>query len=264
MSPTALITDSKAKVLAYMSDNSSQAALAIKDMGDWTSIFSSAPCLPTELLRNLIKQCGVHIYSDNLNDVVFANSNYVAINTAYAGEREIKLQDTYAVYDVFEQTTYSLSTDTIKVDMKDNSTKLYRLTPVDKHVVYVNVNSGGDSKQAGYNEVKPGADYDCKIKAEDGYLISGIIVDGNLTKVTAKNYTVTFEDLNNSHFVEVEFEKVSKDVEEAVAETEQKLPTVLIISGISALIFLAVLVVVIILQKKKKRYQQQINNMERK
>lgn len=262
VSPTALITDSKAEILAYMSDNSKQAALAIKDLGDWTSIFSSVPSLPTELIRNLLKQCKIHMYSDNLNDVIFANSNYVAINCAYGGEKEIKLKATSAVYDVYGQKTYSLSTDTIQVNMEDNSTKLYRLTPVDKYVVYVDVNSGGKSKQAGYNEVKPGADYDCVIKAKDGYVISGIIVDGDLTEVTAKSYTVTFDDLNNSHFVEAQFKKVSEEVESFVNENEEKTMVWILLAGVILLV-LAVTIVATLMILKNKNMQQQNKKEER-
>lgn len=259
VSPTAIVTDSKAEVLAYMSDNMTNPALSIKDMGDWTSIYCAVPMIPAEILRNLLEKYDVHMYTENMNDVIFANSNYVGINCAYGGEKEIKLDGTYAVYDVFGQKTYSLSTDTIQIDMEDNSTKLFRLTPAGKHVVYVDVNNGSTSKQAGYQEVKPGTDYNCKIKAEDGYIISEIIVDGEKTEVVAKSYNVTFDDLSNSHFVKVNCKKVSEEVEEVASEAEE-FPTVIVWVAMAALIVIAAVVVTLILLKEKKNRTENKSN----
>lgn len=249
VSPTAIVKDSQAEVLAYMSDNSSDAALAVKDMGDWTSIYSSVPTIPTEILKNLLKKNDVHMYSDNLNDVIFANSNYVAINCAYGGEKEIKLNGTYAVYDVFNKTTYSLSTDRITFNMEDNSTRMFRLTPADKHVVYVDVENGGSARQAGYQEVTPGKDYTCNIKAEEGYIISEIIVDGEHTEVTEKAYKITFDDVDNSHYVRAKFKKVSADVEEVVEEASPW-TSMAWFSAILLIVAVAVIIVMIVIKKK--------------
>lgn len=251
VTPTAIVSDSNARILAYMSDNSKDAALAIKDLGDWTSIYSSVPCIPAEVIRNLLGKYDVHMYSENLNDVIFANTNYVGINCAYGGDKEIKLDGTYAVYDVFNQTTYSLSTDKITFDMEDNSTRLFRLTPADKHVVYVDLETGGKSKQAGYQEITPGKDYTCRIQAEDGYVISGIIVDGELTEVLEKSYKVTFEDLNNSHFVRAQFKKVSEEIEEVVEEPVEW-TTIAWIGVASFVVIVAIIVILFILKNKKQ------------
>lgn len=262
VSPTAIVTDSKAEVLAYMSDNMTDPALAIKDLGDWTSIYCAVPLLPAEILRNLLEACDVHVYTESMNDVIFANSNYVGINCSYGGEKEIQLDGTYAVYDVFGQETYSLSTDTIKVDMDDNSTKLYRLTPADQHVVYVDTNTGSTSKQAGYQEVSPGSNYNCKIQAEDGYVISEIIVDGEKTEVLAKTYNVKFNDLDNSHFVKVNCKKVTEEVEEVV-EQRHILEIVAWIGIVTVILTAAVLVTLILLKKKKMNVQPENQVKER-
>lgn len=263
VSPTAVVTDSKAEILAYMSDDANDAALAIKDMGDWTSIYCAVPMIPAEILRNVLKQYDIHMYTDSLNDVIFANSNYVGINCSYGGEKVIKLGGTYAVYDVFGQKTYSLSADTIQIDMEDNSTKLFRLTPADKHVVYLDTNAGSTSRQEGYHEIKPGINYNCKIKAEDGYVISEIIVDGEKTQVHAKNYNVKFEHLDNSHFVKVNCKKVTKDVEEVAAQTN--MPEMVAWIGIVAVVLMAAVLVTFILIKKRKMDMQPENKVnERK
>lgn len=210
ISPIAVVTDKEAQILAYMSDGSGNPALAVKEFDDWTSIYSVAPDIRTNMIRNILKKCNVHTYSNNPNDVVFANSNYVAINVAHGGDRELKLDGTYAVYDVFGMKTISLSTDTIKFNINDNSTKIFRLTPVDKHVVFVDVvNSKGTSGEKGWNEVSPGEDYSCTIKAKDGYMLSSIVIDGVATEIFEESYTVTFEDVDNSHFVKATYKRVA-------------------------------------------------------
>lgn len=252
VSPTGIINDEKATILGYMYDNPTQAALAIKEMGDWTSIYSAVPCLPTELIRNLLEECDVHIYSENRNDVIFVNNNYVAVNTAYGGKREIKLDGTYAVYDVYGQKTYSLSTDTIKLTMEDNSTRLFRLTSADKHVVYVDLDANGSSKQEGYNEVKPGKDYECTIKANDGYLISAIKIDGETTEVRDKTYKINFKDLDNSHFVKAEFVRVSEEAEKTFVENTFPTYIFWIFAG-AIVLTTGAIVTLLILEKKGSR-----------
>ena len=252
VSPTGIVNDSEATALGYMYDNPSQVAFAIKEMKEWTSIYSAVPCLPTEVIRNLLKQYDVHVYSENRNDVIFANSNYVAVNTAYGGEREIKLDGTYAVYDVYGQKTYSLSTDTIKIVMEDNSTKLFRLTPADTHVVYVDLDAHGSSKQEGYNEVKPGKNYECSIQADDGYLISAIKIDGQTTEVRDKTYKISFKDLDNSHFVKAEFVRVSEEAAEALVVNTFPMYIFWILAG-AVVVTVGAIVTLMILEKKGSR-----------
>ena len=251
VTPTAVVTDASAEVLAYMSDDASDGALAVKDMGEWTTIYSSVPAIPAEILRNLLKQYDVHMYSESTNDAIFANDNYVAINATYGGEKEITLDGTYAVYDVFNMTTYSLSTDKITFTMKDNSTRLFRLTPANTHVVYVDLDEGGVSEQAGYKELAPGKDYTCLVKAEEGYVISEIIVDGEHTELSTKKYKVAFEDLDNSHYVRVKLQKVSEEVEEVVEDASPWI-TIAWVSAALLLVVVAVIIVMILIKKKKQ------------
>lgn len=63
---------------------------ALKTVNGANSVFCSAPQLPAALLRNLARLAGVHIYDDQ-GDVLFANSGFLAIHTAHAGERLIRL-----------------------------------------------------------------------------------------------------------------------------------------------------------------------------
>lgn len=248
VSPTPVITDKSASILAYLNDDKTKGALAVKEFEDWTSIVCSVPFITTEMIRNILEKVDAHIYSENKNDVIFANSNYVGINCAFGGEKTIKLGGNYAVYEVFSRTTYSLSTDTITFNMADNSTKLFRLTPVNKHVVFVNLNSKGQSENAGWNEVNPDDDFACSVTAKEGYHISAVIIDGVTTHLVQNSYNISLDDVENSHFINVVFAKGT--VEDPVDLT------IFIIAGGLVLLAVGAFFVVFFLKKRKAAAQE--------
>ncbi len=104
--------------------------LGIKEMGSYKSIYSAGPCLPTKLLRNILAEAGVHIYSQNTNDIIYSNNNYVGLHSAIGEAKFIQLDGYYAVWDEFEQRYLSLNTNVIIYQHEANDTKLFRLDPV--------------------------------------------------------------------------------------------------------------------------------------
>lgn len=97
-------------------------------MGTWTSIFSGGVNLPAALLRNILKEAGVHIYSESDNDIIYANSNYVALHSGVSENKTIKLNGNYAVYDVFAKRYVSFNTNTIEYYHVAKDTKVFRLS----------------------------------------------------------------------------------------------------------------------------------------
>lgn len=103
-------------------------SLAKRNMGTWTSIFSGGVNLPAALLRNILIEAGVHVYSDSDNDIIYANSSYVALHSGVSENKTIKLDGNYAVYDVFEKKYISRDTNTIEYYHVAKDTKIFRLT----------------------------------------------------------------------------------------------------------------------------------------
>lgn len=128
LSPVIAVQDSSATVLGYHSDLNKQVALAVKDMGTWTSIYSAIPNLPQILFRNMLQKVGGHIYTDSGSDVIHANSDYVALHSIFAGERQIRLPEKYTVYDVFTGEIVDKDVDAFTVTLDGKDTKLFRLT----------------------------------------------------------------------------------------------------------------------------------------
>ena len=123
-------TDATATVLGTLGNG--MAGLAVKEIPiaegeSWTSVYSAVGNIPADFLRNILKHKGVNIYSEE-GDVIFANSNYLAIDSPYGGARTISLGGRYDVYDVFSGETVATGVTSFDTVLEAGETRLYRLT----------------------------------------------------------------------------------------------------------------------------------------
>ena len=213
--PYITVTDSAATALGHYENG--DVGLAVKDMGDWTSVYSAAPNIPNAMLQNLVKAANGHIYSDVLGDVVYSNNHYVSVHNAYAGDRVIKLPQNHSVYDVYEGEFVSMDTDSFKVSLKENETKMYRLMSPNMYAVLVKHNGHGAVTNFGVTEVKPGADMKVKITPDTGYKIASITVDGEEVKVAN---SLSLSDIQDNVTVDVVFEKMVVKTDEPIQPDE--------------------------------------------
>jgi hypothetical protein len=100
--------------------------LLVKEQAGWTSVYSSAPVLPSALLRNIARAAGCHIY-DDANDVVYADKNFLAIYATSAGPRTVHLPRTARVVDLLDNKTLAEGTSQFTVSMSANESKLFAL-----------------------------------------------------------------------------------------------------------------------------------------
>ena len=216
VSPLTYIKDTTdVTVLGYNMDGAKQPGLGIKDMGDWTSIYSSAPCLDVRLLRNLLKLADCHVYSQNSEDVIYANNHYVALHSDAAGEKTITLPGNYAVYDVFEKRFVSMDTNTITFYNEANDTHLFRLTTPNTYAVTARIKAGkGTVSAPGLTELAPGQRYSLTVTPEEGYEVSSVTVNGQ--QVQLLDNVLNVDAVNENTVIEVKFNKMP----EMVAVTE--------------------------------------------
>jgi hypothetical protein len=99
---------------------------ARRGKGDWASVYSGAPNLPGNLLRNLARYAGCHIYCDS-GDQVHADRQFVGIHTAPGGSVTIRLPRRSPVWDVFARRKLGDGLREIEVDLPPSSTTLYHL-----------------------------------------------------------------------------------------------------------------------------------------
>ena len=97
--------------------------LFLKKNRDWTSIWSVAPNMPSALLRNIAKNAGVHIYSDN-DDQIFASEKLIGINALYAGTHTLRLPAKRNVYDALDGKLLGEGIDSMTFDLKLGENRL--------------------------------------------------------------------------------------------------------------------------------------------
>jgi len=99
--------------------------LGVKHFPEWTSIYSSVPNIPAQLLRNIARFVGVHIYNDE-GDVIYVNRNLLSVHTVKGGKRTFKLlEKVEVVYDLYNRKIVAHNTDSFQVTLSPVSTELY-------------------------------------------------------------------------------------------------------------------------------------------
>lgn len=261
MSPVIAITDKTVTPLAYHSTTSTtdgtpdgQVALGVKEMGDWTSVYSAVPNIPIAMIKNMLKKTDSHIYTDCGSDVIYANANYVALHSNFAGERTIDLPGNYTVYDVFNRQIISTNTDSFTVTLSGKETRLFRLSEPNTTHVYVAHNTGGSVSAKGLTTLTPGDSLTFTVTPDEGYRLSYAFIDGKKTFLDSNSYT--FEDIQESHTVIAYFSPSYGDEEAEITPVEPKpaeeenswlIPAVC--GGVG---LLALIAVIILLAKRKK------------
>jgi len=105
--------------------------LAIKQMegpqGPWTSIFTAAVPVPTDLIREMARHGGAHVYSE-ANDVILASEHFLAIHSSRAGTRTFKLPSRKRVRDAVSNSVVA-ETDQLTLQVDPPQTRLFFLEP---------------------------------------------------------------------------------------------------------------------------------------
>lgn len=90
--PVFTVDDPEAEVLGEIELNGRKyPAFAVKDSGTARMVYCSIPFMSRDLFRNIFRASGVHIYSGNRDDVLFAGKGLVGIHTGKGGERILRL-----------------------------------------------------------------------------------------------------------------------------------------------------------------------------
>ncbi len=98
-SPMFEVVDDDATILATFSDGGGS-AMALKTFPEWRSFYSGSPFVNPEIMRQLVKESGVHVYSDS-NDLYFINNNFIGIHTLEDGMRTIELPVESTLFELF-------------------------------------------------------------------------------------------------------------------------------------------------------------------
>lgn len=127
VSPVFYVEDPQAIPLGYFATRG-PVGMAVREHETWTSVYCAVPGLASALMRNIIRESGVHLYRDGDEDIVYANAGYVSVFSREAGRRHICLPSTRRVYDCFADRWLSeAAVDGFDVDFEARKTYLYEL-----------------------------------------------------------------------------------------------------------------------------------------
>ena len=121
INPMFVVDDNDAQILAR--HESGEAAIAMKILPDWNSIYSASPVLDPVLLRTAARQSGAHIYLDS-DDILFVNDSFIAIYTMRDGVRALNLPASQPLYEVFRDQILATA-ESHNIDLKDRRTYLF-------------------------------------------------------------------------------------------------------------------------------------------
>ena len=119
------VRDDQAQILG-IHPAAEKAVLAIKDCGNWRSVYSLTASLPPRFYRALARDAGVHIYSEK-GDTLYCSQTYLTINADGAGTRSIRFPRKVSVYDALNEELLQADTDSLDLPMRNLETRILRL-----------------------------------------------------------------------------------------------------------------------------------------
>ena len=112
-----------AEILGVYSEDQAPAA-ARRRTASHTDIFWGSTALDKEVLLPMLKDAGVHLYTDK-PAVVYASENILAIHTPTAGKRQVYLpHEAECAYDLFTGKTLATNVRNFEIELEKNSTLL--------------------------------------------------------------------------------------------------------------------------------------------
>lgn len=124
-SPVFHVEDKGARVLGKLRE-SGKPGLAVKNVDGFTSVYCSAPLLNADLIRNIAKEAGVHVYSEN-HDLIYANSGYVSVTAADEGNTRIYFPESTRVSDALTGEVLTAKGNSIEYSSKQYETRIFKL-----------------------------------------------------------------------------------------------------------------------------------------
>jgi hypothetical protein len=103
-----------------------ESGLVVKEFDTWRSIYTAAPPLSWELLRNAARWAGVHLFSE-IGDMVWANDGFLAVYSQSAGPRRIPFAKPVTVEDAYERRVLAENAVSVDLELAKHEARLFLL-----------------------------------------------------------------------------------------------------------------------------------------
>jgi hypothetical protein len=120
--PVLGVVDQEAETVGFLHTGTS--GFAVKRHDDWTSVFSSAPCVPPELLHVIEQDAGAHVYT-SLGDTVYANRSMICYVAQSRGGKELILPDDEKLEDAITGEKMEVEDGRCSMTMKRHETRIF-------------------------------------------------------------------------------------------------------------------------------------------
>jgi len=122
----AFYADDPQVVVLGTAESTGKPGLVVKDMGSWRSIYSAAPLLSWELMRNIARYAGVHVYNE-AGDMLWGNRRFLAVYSQSEGEHILQFPRPTSVEDAYEGTRLGEQVTRLVLPMQKWETRLLLL-----------------------------------------------------------------------------------------------------------------------------------------
>jgi hypothetical protein len=124
VAPVVWCEDPGAAALGVMDgEGPRRVGLALKQGDGFTSLWSAAPALPSQILCNAARLAGAHVYCDS-GDVIYAGRGLVAVHAVSAGNKRLVVPDGASVTDAWSGAPLGPAPE---FDMAVGETRIFRL-----------------------------------------------------------------------------------------------------------------------------------------
>jgi len=128
--PSFIVDDPDVTVLGrkLMYRGRHEPALVVKEFDTHRSMYSGAPLLPADLLRNIARYAGSHVYTDS-NDVVIVGRGLLTYHTVAPGPRTVRLPQPATVHDLFTGECLATDADELTLTFDQPGTQVLTTLP---------------------------------------------------------------------------------------------------------------------------------------
>ena len=124
LSPTFRINDPQAVVLGHFKE-SNNPAFAYRSFTDYSVFYSAAGDIPYQVLREIARYAGVHIYHEGRNPV-YVNSRLIGIHAVNTKHIELNLPCEVEVEELFSNEKYTTKNGTLSFAVNPGEMKLFK------------------------------------------------------------------------------------------------------------------------------------------
>lgn len=117
-------TDPQARLFGRFMKTPGKSPLALKKFPGWTSVYSAVPVLTPAVWRELARQAGVHIYTDDPDTMLYIGDGLLGIHTGQGGVKTIHWPKEAGFRDAVTGQTYGTRTAHPEFLMLPNETKI--------------------------------------------------------------------------------------------------------------------------------------------